>query len=174
MLFTLYFGKYTMKQYPTAAKRKYVKIIPYRDFSIALYRTAPDAPIFVIDEMPICEVYFVLDEMGDNILPVDAPLSSVFEAMAVINLYRRCDNDAWRRAHPNKPMWSFVQESISAGRNYVDMLDFLREVQQHVIAFDPDDEFGDDPNEWKEKTKKFMDDFLFKMSGNTHSTHQEK
>lgn len=171
MLFTIYFGKYTMNQYPSAAKRKYAKIVPYRDYSIGLYRTDPNAPIFEIDGMPICEVYFALDEMGDNVLPVDAPLSSMLEAMAVINLYKRCDNDAWRCAHPNKPMWSFVQESIAAGRNCVDMLDFLREVQQRVIAFDPaDDEFGDDPKAWKEETQKFMTDFLFQMSGNSRRT----
>lgn len=170
MLFTLYFGKYTMHQYPSAAKRKYAKIVPYRDYSIALYRTAPADPIFEISGMPICEVYFVLDEMGDNVLPVDAPLGSMFDAMAVINLYKRCDNDAWRRAHADKPMWSFVQESISAGKNYVDMMDFLRDVQQRLIAFDPEDEFEDTPAEWKEKTIKFMNDFLFEMSGNSRST----
>lgn len=143
-----------------------MKVISYFDFSIALYRAPADNPAYEINGMPICDLYFVLDDMGENLLPVDVPLASMFSAMAAINLYVRCNNEAWRAAHPSKPLWTFIQENTSAEHKFVEMMDFLRDVQQRLIAFEPGDaDFGDDPVEWKEATKKFMDEFLAGMRG---------
>lgn len=159
-----------MSQYPSAQERKYVKVVPYFDYSIALYRAPADDPAFEVNGMPICDLYFVLDEMGENLLPVDAPLSSMFAAMAAISLYIRYNNDAWRRANPNKSLWSCIQENTTAENRFVEMMDFLRDVQDRLAAFEPgDSDFGDDPVEWKKNTKKFMDDFLAKMRGHQPS-----
>ena len=164
--FLPYFGKYTMNQYPPASKRKYVKVIPYRDYSVALYRAPEYDPAFEVNGLPIRELFFVLDEMGDNMLPVDCPLSSVFQCFAAIDLYLRCDNPAWRTAHPNKPLWTFVQENVSAGMKFVEVMDFMRDVQQRIINFDSTDpSFGDDPVEWREAMIEFMDSTLEKIRG---------
>lgn len=172
--YIVYFGKYTMNQYPPAAKRKYVKVIPYRDYSVALYRAPETDPAFEVNGMPIRELFFVLDEMGDNLLPVDCPLGSVFQCFAAIDLYLRCNNDAWRRAHPNKPLWTFVHENVDAGMKFVTMMDFLRDIEQRVIAFDPHDpEFGDDPLEWRQEMLTFMNETMEKLRGKTKVTLPE-
>lgn len=155
-----------MNQYPPASKRKYVKITPYRDYSVALYRAPENAPAFEINGLPIRELFFVLDEMGDNVLPVDCPLGSVFECYAAIDAYMRCDNDAWRAAHPTKPLWSLIHENVAAGTNFVTMVDFLRELEQRIIAFDAEDEeFGDDPSEWREDTLARISKFWKDLTG---------
>lgn len=150
--FLSYFGKYTMNQYPPASKRKYVKISPYRGYSVGLYRAPENEPAFEVNGLPVRELFFVLDEMGDNVLPVDCPLSSVFHCYAAIDLYLRCDNDAWRVAHPNKPLWTMVAENLAAGMNFVAVADFMRDLEQRIVSFDGGDpEFGDDPTEWRQE-----------------------
>ena len=162
--FLPYFGKYTMNQYPPAVDRKYVKVDPYRGYGVGLYRAPENDPAFELNGLPICELFFVLDELGENPMPVDVPFTSVFHAYAAIDLFIRYDTPEWRAVYPGKSLWTFVQENCGAGMKYVQVMDFLREVHHRVLSFSPGDpDFGDDPVEWRETTAEFMENFLAEM-----------
>lgn len=154
-----------MNQYPPASKRKYKSTTTYRDFTIAVYYDPNAKPLFEIGDVPTSELFFVLDDMGENVLPIDVPLSSVFHAFAAIDMYHRCNNDDWRQKNPSTPLWTYIQENVRAGFKFVALLDFLRKIQGDLQAFEPDPEFGDDPAEWRDRMIEDMKGFFSALSG---------
>lgn len=147
-----------MSQYPPASDRQYAAMIDYRDYTVALYRAPANSPAFEVNGLPIFDLYFILDEMGENLLPIDIPLASAFQAFAAIDAYLRWDTPQWKHENPGKSLWELVRENTAAGSKFAEVMDFTREIRSRVAAFSVDEDFGDDPEEWRNNMLAFMDE----------------
>lgn len=145
MAYDNYFGKYTMHQYPAAAKRKYASRKTYRDFIIAAYHHPTEA-VFDIDGLKVHEIYFVIDDMGDNVLPVDVPFGSPFECIQAIDVYHRM-----KEYGKTKTAWSHINMLRTSARYLGEIVGSMLAIKAEIEAFEPDPDFGDDPKEFKKR-----------------------
>lgn len=163
MNFFRFFGKYTMNQYPPAAKRKYAHTVEFRGFLIGLYRS--EKPCFEVGEMPVYDLYFVLDDMGDPVLPVDLPLGSLFQCHAAIDLFHYLkDNPAFKLTHPGKSIWTYLQENTRYERHLGDVMNFLRDIETDVRNLNADPDFGDDLQTFQKKTERKIGEFFGRVN----------
>lgn len=101
---------------PVASKRKYVHVATYQDFTIGTY-LSPE-PIYKVGDCPVYCVYYVLDDCGDPLLPVDLPVWTPAIAYALIDVFvslSDADRDLWwrqrgpwRLLHQNYRMQQFL------------------------------------------------------------------
>lgn len=153
-----------MNRYPKADKRRYAQTITHRGYSIALWRS-PGEPCFTYGDMPIYDLYFVLDELGDNVLPIDLPFMSPCECYAAIDLFCFLDTSSFRTNNPNKNIWSYLQEDRCMARSLGDVSTFFRELLLSIQEFQPDPEFGDDPVDFMKSMEAQIETFLHKIPG---------
>jgi hypothetical protein len=145
MILQRLFGKYAMSRYPKPSARKYASISDYRGYSVALYRS-PDGPAFTYGEIPLYDLYFIIDDMGDIVLPVDIPFASPFEACMAIDLFHYLDsNPRWKLANPNETIWNYLVQNKCMERNVYQIMDLLRNLKLAMQEFNSDPDFGDDP-----------------------------
>lgn len=84
---------------PPAKTRKYSHVAEHRGYSIATYQQA--TPVYIVGDVPVFAVYYVLDEMGDNLLPIDLPVWSPHIAYALVDSFLElnpAEKDKWRGA----------------------------------------------------------------------------
>lgn len=163
--FSSYFGKYAMSQYPPADERQYAHVVDYRRFQVASYLS--DDPIYVIGGMPIHELFFVIDDMGDNVLPEDLPMGSYFQATALIDYFHFLNsNPKWKQKNKDKDVWTVVGENQRMSNRLGDMMVFFRELELFAKHFDADSTgLGDDPEEFKKELCNRLGHFLGKIPG---------
>lgn len=150
MTYLLLYGKYTMNCYPSAEKRRYAVTVPYRGYTIALWRS-PDEPAFMFGDMPIYDLFFVLDELGDNALPIDVPFASPFECYSAIDLFCYLEaNPEWKLRN-GRNVWTYLMQNKCMERNVGEIMSFFHDLQKDMQSFNPDPDFGDDPKEFISK-----------------------
>lgn len=93
---------------PTADKRKYAHLASHRDYTIATYRQ--DTPIYLVGDVPVFVVYYVLDEMGEPLLPIDLPVWSPHVAFALIDTYISLNTEERNGWHREQGPWRLLHQ----------------------------------------------------------------
>jgi hypothetical protein len=128
---------------PTAAKRRYVEMTPYRGHTIATYRDPLDEPLYRVAGVPVFVVYFALDEMGDPITPVDTCFWSPFLAMAMIDQYVGMTEGERKRYWKQQGHWPMIHQNYNAQHRLPALMDTLRNVAAECADPDLDLMYGD-------------------------------
>lgn len=150
-----YFGKYAMMQYPSSDERKYKHVVDYRGYQIGSY--LGEKPVFEIGGMPIHELFFVIDDLGDNVLPHDLPMGSYFQATALIDYFHFI-----KHTGDETDVWRVVNENRRISNRLGEMTVFFREIERFVKEFDAS---LDDADEFQKTLRNRLGEFIGTIRG---------